>query len=403
MSISPIASRTLWSDVWLLTLAGIVAAFHIGKVPPALPLLRAELDFGLTAAGWVLSTINLIGMTMGMIAGLLSDRLGARRAMLGGLAVLAVADVAGSFAPSVAMILLGRFAEGIGLFAVVVSAPPLILRATTVADQRLTMGLWGCYMPAGTAAMMLIAPLLLDAVGWRGLWIANGALALLCLLALLWRGERNLGLARPPMRPLWHSVRETFAGPGPLLLAASFGTYAFAYLALTGFLPTYLVEQRGIDAATAGLLTAAVVAANVIGNLAAGPLQARGAQRWLLIAIAAASMALCSLLIFDESAGNPWRYIACLVFSAAGGLAPGALFASVPHNAPLPSLIATTSGLMMQGSNIGSTLGPPALALLVTTTGSWGSGAWLLCAMLSLCVIAAFTLGRSEKRRAARR
>jgi nitrate/nitrite transporter NarK len=205
------------------------------------------------------------------------------------------------------------------------------------------------------------------------------------------------------MRPLWHSVRDTFGSPGPLLLAASFGTYAFAYLALTGFLPTYLVEQRGIDAATAGLLTAAVVAANIIGNLAAGPLQARGAARWLLIAIAAASMALCSLLIFNENASNLWRYIACLVFSAAGGLAPGALFASVPHNAPLPSLIATTSGLMMQGSNIGSTLGPPALALLVTTTGTWGSGAWLLCIMLTLCVTAAFLLGRSEKHRASSR
>jgi MFS family permease len=399
MHTSPTASRTLWPDVWLLTLAGIVAAFHIGKVPPALPLLRAELDFDLTAAGWVLSTINLIGMSMGMIAGLLSDKVGARRALLGGLAVLALADVAGSFASSVAMILLGRFAEGIGLFAVVVSAPPLILRATTTADQKLTMGLWGCYMPAGTAAMMLMAPPLLNAVGWRGLWVANGALALLCLLALLWRGEHNLGFARPAMRPLWHSVRETFSGRGPLLLAASFGTYAFAYLALTGFLPTYLIEQRGIDAATAGLLTAAVVGANIIGNLAAGPLQARGAARWLLIAIAAASMALCSLLIFNENAGNLWRYIACLVFSAVGGLAPGALFASVPHNAPLPTLIATTSGLMMQGSNIGSTLGPPALALLVTTTGTWSSGAWLLCIALALCVTAAFLLGRSEKHR----
>ncbi|MDF3073658.1 MAG: transporter [Alphaproteobacteria bacterium] len=399
MSTSPIASRTLWPDVWLFTLAGIVAAFHIGKVPPALPALRAELDFGLAAAGWVLSTINLIGMTMGMVAGLLSDRIGARRALLGGLAVLALADFVGSFASSVTAILLGRFIEGVGLFAVVVSAPPLILRATTTNDQKLTMGLWGCYMPAGTAVMMLVAPSLLHAVGWRGLWIANGGLALLCLLALVWRGERRLGFARAAHRPLWHSVRETFARPGPLLLAASFGTYAFAYLALTGFLPTYMVEQRGVDAATAGLLTAAVVAANIIGNLASGPLQARGASRWLLIAAAAASMALCSLAVFDEANSDLRRYLACLIFSAAGGMAPAALFASVPHNAPRASLIATTSGLMMQGSNTGSTLGPPILALLVTWTGGWQAGAWLLCGMLGLCVIAAFALGRNERRR----
>lgn len=395
----PLAQRTSWPDVWLFTLAGIVAAFHIGKAPPALPALRAELDFGLAAAGWVLSTINLIGMSMGMVAGLLADRIGPRRAMSGGLAILTLADFAGSFAGSVETILIGRFAEGVGLFAVVVSAPPLILRATMPRDQKFTMGLWGCYMPAGTAVMMVLAPTLLHFLGWRGLWLANGALAFACLLALALRG-RSVAIAPPTMsQPLWHSVRETFAARGPLLLAACFGTYAFAYLALTGFLPTYMVEQRGVDAAAAGLLTALVVAANVVGNLASSPLQARGASRWALIATAAFSMSLCALAIFDESMGDFWRYIACLIFSAAGGLAPGALFASVPHNVPRPTLIATTSGLMMQGSNTGSTLGPPALALLVTWSGGWQSGAWLLCGMLILCICAAILLGRNEKRR----
>jgi hypothetical protein len=54
---------------------------------------------------------------------------------------------------------------------------------------------------------------------------------------------------------------------------------------------------------------------------------------------------------------------------------------------------------MMQGSNTGSTLGPPILALLVTWTGGWQAGAWLLCGMLGLCVIAAFAVGRNERRR----
>lgn len=409
MPAAPIAAQnrlppqTSWPDVWLLTLCGIVAAFHVGKVPPALPLLRAEIGFGLAAAGWVLSTINLIGMTLGMVAGLLADRIGPRRTMLAGLAVLALADLAGSFASSVAAILLGRFVEGIGFFAVVVAAPTLILGATTPANQKLTMGLWSCYMPAGIALMMVMAPPLLDLLGWRGLWIVNGGLILLCLLALLLRGDRLSGQAAAVRPPLWPSVRQTFAARGPLLLAASFGTYAFAYLAVIGFLPTYMIEQRGIPVAAAGLLAALVVAANVVGNLAAGPLQARGAKRWVLIAIAAIAMGLCAPVIFGEGIGDEWRYLACLAFSAVGGLAPGALFASVPHNVPHPSLIATTSGLMMQGSNTGSTLGPPALALLVTWSGGWQPGAWLLCAALGLCVIAAFCLSRSENRRRAMR
>ncbi len=392
-------SATPWVDIALLLGAGIVAAFHVGKVPPSLPLLRAELGFGLTTAGWVLSTVNIVGMIIGMAAGLLADRIGARRLLLAGLALLAVADVAGSLAQDVLAIILGRFLEGIGFFAVVVAAPPSILRLATARDAKLGMALWSTYMPAGTATMMVIAPFLLQSIGWRGLWLANGALAVLCLLALLRRGHRPTAHGHARIDDLWQSIRATLAARGPLLLALCFGTYTFCWMALVGFLPTYMIEQRGIAAGTAGLLTAAVVAANIVGNLGSSPLQALGVPRWALIALAVLAMAIGTIVAFDETASDIWRYIGCLAFSAIGGLGPGALFASVPHNAPRPALIGATGGLMMQGSNLGSTLGPPALALVVTALGGWHQGAWLLCAVLAASAAGAFLLGRSEAAR----
>ena len=394
-------SATPWFDIGLLLCAGIVAAFHVGKVPPALPLLRAELGFGLTTAGWVLSTVNIVGMSLGMAAGLLADRIGARRLLLAGLALLAIADIAGSLAQDVVAIVLGRFLEGVGFFAVVVAAPPSILRLASARDAKLGMALWSTYMPAGTAIMMLVAPFLLQWIGWRGLWLANGALAMLCLLALLVRGQAAATHAQARIDDLWLSMRATLAGKGALLLALCFGTYTFCWMALVGFLPTYMIEQRGIAPGTAGLLTAAVVAANIFGNLGSSPLQALGLPRWTLIWIAALAMAIGAIVAFDETAADIWRYLACLGFSAIGGIAPGALFASVPYNAPRPALIGTTGGLMMQGSNFGSTLGPPALALFVTASGGWQHGAWLLCAILAASAAGAFLLGRSEAARGA--
>ena len=247
---------------------------------------------------------------------------------------------------------------------------------------------------------MRATPFLLQSIGWRGLWLANGALAVLCLLALLARGQ---AAAQAPARidNLWQSIRETLGGKGPLLLALCFGTYTFCWMALVGFLPTYMIEQRGVAVGTAGLLTAAVVAANIVGNLGSSPLQALGLPRWVLIGLAALAMAIGAIVAFDETAADIWRYLACLAFSAIGGIAPGALFASVPHNAPRPALIGATGGLMMQGSNFGSTLGPPALALFVTASGGWQHGAWLLCAVLAATVAGAFLLGRSETARRA--
>ena len=44
----------------MLVAARMVAAFHVGKIPPAVPSVRAELGAILRQAGWLLSTVNLI-------------------------------------------------------------------------------------------------------------------------------------------------------------------------------------------------------------------------------------------------------------------------------------------------------------------------------------------------------
>ena len=58
--------RTPWSLVGLLVVAGAVAAFHVGKAPPSVPSLRAELGASLRQAGWLISTVSLITAAGGM-------------------------------------------------------------------------------------------------------------------------------------------------------------------------------------------------------------------------------------------------------------------------------------------------------------------------------------------------
>ena len=48
---------TQWPIMWIAFGGGIVAATHLGKLPPALPEIRLALDAGLVMGGWIASTI----------------------------------------------------------------------------------------------------------------------------------------------------------------------------------------------------------------------------------------------------------------------------------------------------------------------------------------------------------
>ncbi|HNB44976.1 MAG TPA: MFS transporter, partial [Burkholderiaceae bacterium] len=66
----------------LVILAGVTAALHVGKLPPALPLLREALGVSLVQAGFLLSLVQLAGMSLGLLLGLMADGIGLRRSVL---------------------------------------------------------------------------------------------------------------------------------------------------------------------------------------------------------------------------------------------------------------------------------------------------------------------------------
>ena len=159
----------------LLVAAGMVAAFHVGKVPPSIPSIRAELGASLGQAGWLLSIVNLITALGGMAIAMTADRFGHRRLVLLGTALSVAASGLGAFAGSVDALLVGRFLEGLGFIAVVVAIPTLVLRIARPADHRLAMTLWTVYMPAGAGSMMLIAAVVLPGTSWRIVWLVAAA------------------------------------------------------------------------------------------------------------------------------------------------------------------------------------------------------------------------------------
>nr|WP_281015343.1 MFS transporter [Reyranella massiliensis] len=380
----------------------MVAAFQVGKAPPSLPSIREGLDASLRQAGWLLSTVSLMTALTGMAIALSADRLGHRRMVIFGTALCCVASLAGAFAVSVDQLLVGRVFEGLGFIAVTAAAPALLLRIAQPRDQRLVMALWTTYMPAGAGTMMLIAALVLPGTSWRVVWLVAAGAAALMLAALLLRAVPAKEFDPIPARrhPVLAEMAEVATSGGPLAIALCFAAYSCCWFAVVGFLPTLQVERLGFATSTAAIVTALVTVVNALGNLSAGWLLHHRVPRVAMIAGAAVSMAFCAAGIFVDGVPDLLRLVLAGVYSMVIGVVPGALFTAIPLHAPRPDLAGASTGLLMQGSNIGALLGPPITGALVAS-GGWQNAAWLTSTALAVVVAAALFLHWRERRRLA--
>lgn len=365
------SSRTNWIAVSVLILAAVTAAFQIGKAPSALPVIRDELGLSLDEGVWIISIFNLLGITMGMVAGALGDRLGHRRLIVVGFLAMAIASFAGAAADGFALLLVSRVLEGFGFIVVASVAPPMFLAASAPRHHRLIFGLYSGYWPAGVAVMILVTPAVMEAIGWRGLWSVNGALALIVLALVLFFTRPGTTRAHRVAPPPFGEALRTFTRIGPMTLALTFGAYSSIHVTVVALLPTFYTEGGAIGLGAASALTALVAVVNVGGNIIAGVAMYRGAPRWLLVIGTFVLIALSAMLMYDDGLSFSVRLWAAIFLSFIAGMIPACLFAATPIVAPSPSLVGATTGLMMQGSQLGQLVGPVAMAWVVTTTGSW--------------------------------
>jgi CP family cyanate transporter-like MFS transporter len=428
---------------WLLIGAGVCAALHVGKLPPALDVLRAEFGLGLGEAGLLLSMVQIAGMTAGVLFGAWIDAIGSSRSLRSGLAMLALASVAGAFSHTAAALLAWRAVEGVGLLLTVLAAPPWIRTLVTASRLQRLMGLWGTYMPFGIALGLVIGPAWIAAWGWRSWWAAVGVIAAAAAAVVAWqvpadrakhrrvttratshdtshhtsrrrrakdppatasdapakhgaRAQAPRGDASPrALLVLFARLRETLGHSGPWLVALCFAVYSSQWLAVVGFLPT-VYAQLGLTPIAAGMLTAVVSVANAAGNMLGASLLHRGHRATRLIATGFAVMGAGSVAAYVHVDGAPLplavRYAAVLAFSLVGGLIPSSLFALSTRMAPSDRTLGSTVGWMQQWSAFGQFGGPPLAGWLAGVMGGW-QFTWIVTAALSAAglVLAAIT------------
>lgn len=389
-------TRSDWNAIAFAIAAGMTAGFQIGKVPPLLPSITADLGLSMVGAGWVVSIFNLVGATCAIAASVVVGKTGARRMIIASLALMTAGALCGALATAPAWLLSARALAGFGLVGIAVSAPRFIVQAAAGPDHARALGLWSTYIPAGVAAGLVVAAHWTEWSGWRELWVADAGLLVLFTLVFTIRTRR---VASPPeggRLVSLESIRMIGSRAGVWWLALCFGCYAHMWFALNTWLPAFLNATAGLPASTGAVITAMVVASNIIGNVGGTWLLHHGIARWGLISVAFATIGCAGTVIFATTFGAGVKITMAILFSSVGGFIPAAILSGTARHAPSPAQVATVNGFVVQGSHLGILLGAPALAMVVSRVGGWHGGAVLVFALSGIGVVLTILLRAAE-------
>ncbi len=184
----------------LCCLAQFMVVLDVSIVNVALPSIASDLGFTPASLAWVVNGYTLAFAGFLLLGGRAADLLGRREVFAGGLALFALASLAGGLAQDELTLVAARAAQGLG-GAVVAPASLSILTTgfPAGAERNRALGLWGAMGAIGGASGALLGGLLTQALDWRWILFINvpiGLAAALVALRVVRGAGRDTGAAR---------------------------------------------------------------------------------------------------------------------------------------------------------------------------------------------------------------
>jgi len=378
---------THWGKVIIALCAGLFVAMQVGKLGPAIPVLRDDLGLSLVDAGYALSIFTVLAIIFAVPLGAFSTFFGRRSVVMLGVLAVIIGTLGSTIITEPWMFLVLRAIEGFGFIAIAVNIPAFLTHFAAPQDRTRALGVWSIYMPTGMAIALVASTPFLTQLGWRGLWLTMFVLAIPLLIGLWWALEEPAAQQTREPRVVAQMVWRSYQAPGLLMVGGCFGVYAFQWVTIMQWLPSFLNEDVGMTLEHAIYFTAAVVFMNGPGCYIGAAMAARGIKSSTLIIIGAVAMAVLTFAIFGAGVPPILRLTLCMLYSFIGGFIPANLFLLVPQYAPDLRHVSIGNGILMQGSSIGQTLGAPIVAGLVSASdGDWSVAIWPML-LMSLCVL----------------
>lgn len=346
-------SLPIWTvNFCILCLTNLLLFMSIQILLPTLPLYITNIGGNQKDVGYVMGAFTIGAMAVRPMAGLLIDRLGRRKILLAGTALMVVLPLLYHFAAAVLLLLLVRLAHGIS-YSISTTATGTIV-ADILPRSRLGEGMG--YFGLTSSLSMALAPLLglwiLQVSNYFWLFVTVSLLAVITFLLSLYIGcpqEQEPGAKQEiaVSKFSWAGFFEKSALPSAwviFFLATVFGA-VIAFIALHG-------AEKGIS--NIGLF----FTANAVAMMISRPLSGRWCDKHgaVMIVLVGHLLTIISMAAIAFSHSVPSFVLAGLAYGLGFGFCLPALQALAVRNAPAQRRGAAT-GTFFTAFDLGIGLG----------------------------------------------
>jgi EmrB/QacA subfamily drug resistance transporter len=376
----------------------------------ALPAIGRDLHASVAGLQWIIDGYTLVLASLLMLSGATADRVGRRRIFQAGLAVFTVGSLLCSLAPGLGWLVAFRMVQAIGGSMLNPVAMSIITNTfTDRAERARALGAWGATFALSVALGPVFGGLLVDSVGWRGVFWVNIPVGLAAIaltarfvpesraararrpdpvgqgLIIVMLGSLTYAIIEAPTDG-WHSpaTLALFAVSAvtlavfvayeahrtePVLDPRFFRSVPFAgavltaisaFAALGGFLflgTLYLQDVREMSALVAGLHMVPMATAMAVGAVVSSRILARSGGRIPTLAAGAGIAAGGALLTgITTSWSTSQIIIAFSVFGLGSGMVNAPITQAAVSGMPFAQA-GVASGIASTSRQIGTSLG----------------------------------------------
>ncbi len=374
-----------------------VVAFGFGWTYIVTVVSQVLADLHLSQASWGLlwSAISLGTLATAIVGGILGDRFGVRRIVGLGVVLMGITLALRGTATSFGAMYVWMLLFGMALALTFPNVPKALGMWFSPQEFGMANGVTQAGYGVGGALAVALTPLVVDALGgWRAMTYELGIATV--VIGVLWfvmvrdrtppppdPGQADPADAPGPMSTL-DAIRRVLSLRDMWILAGCHMLFLGGYIGVLGYAPTYLVQERGLTAASAGFIISLVMWAFVVGALVLPLLSDRVGLRKRFFFPGMFVAGVC-IIIFAFVLGGP-LWVVAVIWGLGNGAAPLAFVVPLEMEGVGLDLAGAAIGIAITAGYLGGVLAPIMGMWLVSLTPVAGFVFWGGCFMLSACL-----------------